>query len=198
MSFGHLPDRLTGDGALPRPTRLHLSHRERGWRAGMHLRPLQHPPAPLPWGVAWAGVEGGHEILAAACPVHRPSSFLRLRSWHPGFICALRVKAISNSLLSLICSRIKGWGVGGTAVQAGARCHLSGWSGVLRAAAPVGPVRGAKVREQAGLCIVKPKARKSEGPGSPSEGGGRRGRAGRAVAPRRGQAELLKRRPVPS
>lgn len=164
----------------------------------MHLRPLQHPPAPLPRGVAWAGVEGGHEILAAACPVHRPCSFLRLRSWHPGFICALRVKAISNSLLSLICSRIKGWGVGGTAVQAGARCHLSGWSGVLRAAAPVGPVRGAEVREQAGLCVVKPKARKSEGPGSPSEGGVRRGRAGRAVAPRRGQAELRKRKPVPS
>lgn len=55
----------------------------------MHLRPLQHPPAPLPGGVAWAGVEGGHEILAAARPVHTvlilPSPKLASRL----YLCAL-------------------------------------------------------------------------------------------------------------
>lgn len=65
----------------------------------------------------------------------------------------------------------------------GARSHLSGWSGVLRAAAPGGPVWGAGGGEQAGLCVVKPEACQSGGMGSLWMEGGRQ--AGRAVAPGR-------------
>lgn len=55
------------------------------------------------------------------------SSVLRFQSWHCSFIlCAVRVKAIFSSLLSLICSRIKGYGWGGEQQCTGPGVAVSG------------------------------------------------------------------------
>lgn len=53
-------------------------------------------------------LRGGHEIMAAWGPLHRysPESYIS-KAGIPALFCALRVKAVFNSLLSLICSRIK-------------------------------------------------------------------------------------------
>lgn len=100
----------------------------------------------------------------------RKSPFLHLQSWHRGFIlCAMRVKAVFHSLLSLICSRTKGCGCG-----VGVEEQCAG-AVVPRAAVRVCPVpelgapgKGAASRTSA---RVKPKLCKSEGTQTQARGG---------------------------
>lgn len=128
------------------------------------------------------------------------SSVLRFQSWHCSFIlCAVRVKAIFSSLLSLICSRIKGygWGGGGKQQCIGPGVAVSGQASSCVSCSPcVCPVRGGGPRKgsRQDRAMVKQRACKFEGKQALSEDGWWRGR-GRAGLwiHRLGQAKLLKR-----
>lgn len=120
----------------------------------------------LPAPPSLGGRGRGHEFMAAQkVPILD-------QSWHRGFIlCAMRVKAVFNSLLSLICSRTKGYGCG---VGVGVEEQCAG-AVVPRAAARVcpvpeqgGPGKGAASRTSA---RVKPKPWKSEGTQTQARGG---------------------------
>lgn len=106
------PDSLTVDGAfLGLQLTLTFSCRQarHTWDACPSSLP-RSPPLPGQWALGQGGGRAWTPSSWVPCAQMRPS-FLRLQGCHRGFIlCAVRVKTIFNSPLSLICSSAKGCG----------------------------------------------------------------------------------------